>query len=140
MVWEEGQSYTCPHCGRECVIFRGGPNDLVTRKRHTCEQYKKFKKTQPKQSLSETFAIHSEGGGGGKRVEVPYAGSGHWITKKWRDEFQKYMTDEVYQCNKNMSLFLAKYQRPMSEYFIPYDKGQTDYTLGSKKERMSSGW
>lgn len=134
MNWEEGQPYTCTHCGRECVIFRGVPQDLVTRKRHTCDAYKKFKKTQPRQSLSETFAIHSSDGGGGKQVEVPYAGSGHWIRKKWRDEFQKYMTDEVYMCNKNMSLFIAKYQRPMSEYFITFDRQKFDYNLASEKK------
>jgi hypothetical protein len=115
--------------------------DTFTRKRHTCEQYKKHIKANPKPrgGLSETFAYHSSDTSG-KLVEVPYHGSGRWVRKKWRDEIKKfmrgeqevttpwgYMTDEVYQCNKNMALFLAKYQRPMSEFFEPYDKQVYEY-------------
>jgi hypothetical protein len=148
MPWEEGQSWTCIHCGRECIIQRGVPMDSITHKRHSCEQYKKHVKAnlKPKSGLSELFAAHSEDRSG-KLVQVPYAHCGVWIRKKWRDETKKimrgdqevtipwgYMTDEVYQCNKNMALFLAKYQKPMSEFFIPYDKGSFDYTLESKKK------
>jgi hypothetical protein len=102
--------------------------DTFTRKRHTCEQYKKYVKANPKPrgSLSETFASHSEDRSG-KLVEVPSPGSGRYVRKKWRDEFRQYMTDEVYMANKNITLFIAKYQRPMSEFFIPYDKQVYDY-------------
>jgi len=125
-MWEEGQTWQCTHCGRECIIQRGVPQDSITHKRHTCEQYKKYIKSQPRSSLSDTFAAHSEDRSG-KLVQVPYTHCGVFIRKKWRDEFQRYMTDEVYQSNKNMALFLAKYQRPMSEFFVPFDKQVYDY-------------
>lgn len=132
MPWEEGCSYTCPHCSRECIIQRNVPMDMVTRKRHSCDAYKKYVKAnpqpKPKGSLSETFSKHSDYRGG-KMVEVPYRGSGRWVRKFWRDEFKQYMTDEVYECTKNMPLFLAKRQKPMIDYFIPYDKSSFDYKL-----------
>lgn len=135
MPWQDGDNYTCTHCGRECIIYRGVPQDSITRKRHTCEQYKKFVKAnpKPKSTLSETFSAHSTDRGG-ILVEVPYRGSGRWVRKKWRDEFGKYMTDEVYESNKNMALFIAKRQKPMSEYFIPHDKEAFDYDLDNTKK------
>jgi hypothetical protein len=139
--WQEGQVWVCPHCNRECFIYRGVPQDSITRKRHSCEQYKKHVKANPKPrgSLSDTFAAHSEDRSG-VLVEVPYAGSGRFVRKKWRSETKKimredqeitvpwgYMTDEVYQANKNMALFIAKYQRHMSEFYVPYDKQVYEY-------------
>ena len=38
-MWEEGQSWTCPHCNRECIIQRNKPMDLTTHKLHTCNEY-----------------------------------------------------------------------------------------------------
>jgi hypothetical protein len=134
-MWQDGDTYICPHCGRECIIQRNVPMDLATRKRHSCDQYKKYIKAnpKPKSSLSETFANHSQDRGG-KMVEVPYPGSGRWVRKKWRDEFKQYMTDEVYECTKNMPLFLAKRQKPMIDYFIPYNKEIFDYKLDTDSE------
>lgn len=154
MPWQEGDTFVCPHCNRECIIQRNVPMDITTHKRHSCEAYKKYVKANPKPkgSLSETFSAHSSDKGG-KMVEVPYRGSGRWVRKKWRDEMETikradgteyrtawgYMTDEAYEAKKNMSLFLARYQKPMIDYFIPNDESSFDYNLDiteSEKKRM----
>lgn len=40
--WEEGQTWSCPHCGRECIINNNKPMDMVTHGIHRCEQYTKL--------------------------------------------------------------------------------------------------